>query len=181
MKIIAHRGNIEGPNPSTENTVEAIEYAIQLGFDVEIDVYVVDDKAYLGHDKPDREVSISFLNNNKTKLWIHAKNIEALVSFTVMKFNTFYHTTEDYVLTRSGYIWAYPGKEVGPFSKKAMIAVLPPKDNINSLTEFKGVCTDYPLDYSDIYYTHLPQTHNVRTIHNRIQREQQALNSHKNE
>ena len=38
MKLIAHRGNIDGPNPSKENHPEYIESAIVDGYDVEIDL-----------------------------------------------------------------------------------------------------------------------------------------------
>ena len=34
MHLIAHRGNISGPNPKRENTPEYIEEAIEKGFDV---------------------------------------------------------------------------------------------------------------------------------------------------
>ena len=34
MKLIAHRGNIDGPNPSQENRQEYIEAAIAEGYDV---------------------------------------------------------------------------------------------------------------------------------------------------
>ena len=33
MKLIAHRGNISGPEPERENTMDYIEEAIQLGYD----------------------------------------------------------------------------------------------------------------------------------------------------
>ena len=38
MKLIAHRGNIHGENPSEENKPEYIDAAIDKGYDVEIDV-----------------------------------------------------------------------------------------------------------------------------------------------
>jgi glycerophosphoryl diester phosphodiesterase len=41
MKLIAHRGNTEGPNPLEENKPEYIEEAIENGFDVEIDIWFV--------------------------------------------------------------------------------------------------------------------------------------------
>ena len=42
MKVISHRGNLNGPNKQTENTIESIKTAINLGFDVEIDVWYID-------------------------------------------------------------------------------------------------------------------------------------------
>ena len=58
MKLIAHRGNINGINSQRENTIDYIEEAIQLGYDVEIDLNLHKGGFYLGHDKPEQEVSI---------------------------------------------------------------------------------------------------------------------------
>ena len=74
MKIISHRGNIEGPDASVENHPDQIKKVIEMGFDVEIDVRYIDGKYVLGHDTPDYQVSKDFLLNNK--LWCHAKNID---------------------------------------------------------------------------------------------------------
>jgi len=38
MKLISHRGNLFGPNPTNENNPDYILNAIELGYDVEIDV-----------------------------------------------------------------------------------------------------------------------------------------------
>ena len=47
MKLISHRGNINGPNKTEENSPEHILNAINNGYDVEIDVWFIDDKWYL--------------------------------------------------------------------------------------------------------------------------------------
>ena len=39
MILISHRGNIFGPNKKDENKIEYVENALNLGFDVEIDVF----------------------------------------------------------------------------------------------------------------------------------------------
>ena len=41
MKIISHRGNLNGPNKNLENRLDTIEKAIQLGFDVEVDIWLI--------------------------------------------------------------------------------------------------------------------------------------------
>ena len=38
MILIAHRGNIDGPNPEMENNPQYIDKAIDSGYNVEIDV-----------------------------------------------------------------------------------------------------------------------------------------------
>jgi hypothetical protein len=74
MKLIAHRGNTEGPNPLEENKPEYIEQAISEGYDSEIDLWCKDHSFYLGHDEPQYEISALWLYKNKEYLWIHCKN-----------------------------------------------------------------------------------------------------------
>ena len=50
--LISHRGNIDGRNVEYENNPNYIEAAINLGYDVEIDVWFIDGKFMLGHDEP---------------------------------------------------------------------------------------------------------------------------------
>ena len=78
MILISHRGNINGKIPSKENTLEYIQSAIDLNFNVEVDVWVIDGDIYLGHDGPqkDQKIEIDFLRQKE--IWCHAKNIDAL-------------------------------------------------------------------------------------------------------
>ena len=61
IKLISHRGNLNGVNPDRENSPSYIQKAIFAGYDVEIDVRWWNDGIWLGHDTPDWEVPISFL------------------------------------------------------------------------------------------------------------------------
>ena len=76
MKLIAHRGNVNGPNPDKENHTDYINEAIILGYDVEIDVWFV--------NKPD-------VNMNS----IGAKGIGeiALIGFAAAVTNAVYNAT----------------------------------------------------------------------------------------
>jgi hypothetical protein len=49
MKFISHRGNLSGRNPESENSPSYINMALKLGYDVEVDVWYIDGKWYLGH------------------------------------------------------------------------------------------------------------------------------------
>ena len=57
MKIISHRGNINETDSSVENSPDQIDNCISLGYDVEIDLRIIDDVFYLGHDTPDHVVA----------------------------------------------------------------------------------------------------------------------------
>lgn len=145
MKIIAHRGNLGGPNPGRENHPDYIAKAMYQGFDVEIDVWCIGNKFFLGHDAPQYDVKESYLLNSK--FWQHAKNIEAFYRLNRMKpnylINCFSHNIDDAVLTSGGWLWTYPGKEITPDS----IAVMPERVPGWDISQSMGVCTDYPYNY----------------------------------
>src|SRR6266481_5970705 len=51
MIILAHRGNLEGPNPAAENSLAAMRRALELGSGVETDLRrAPDGKFYIAHD-----------------------------------------------------------------------------------------------------------------------------------
>lgn len=148
MKLIAHRGNINGPNPSEENKPEYVEKTISMGYDVEIDVRYdkYEEQFYLGHDKSQHLVSKYWLAQNMETLWIHCKNIESLYQLSKMGgFNYFWHQEDDFTLTSKKYIWSYPGKTYTPNS----IIVMPEwNSKIESLKDLNayncfGICSDY--------------------------------------
>jgi len=140
MKLISHRGNVYGREPSKENTIKHITRALSLGYDVEIDLWLIRNKTYLGHDSPDQEVSINFLMENKDKLWCHAKNIEALCALSSKKLNTFFHDKDDATITTKGFLWLSPWVEYIP---KNSIIVSEEIKNIKNKAGFKtlyGAC-----------------------------------------
>ena len=60
MKLIAHRGNLNGPNTKLENSPEYILNALNKIFDCEIDVRYINKKLFLGNDTSDYEIDIFF-------------------------------------------------------------------------------------------------------------------------
>ena len=149
MKVIAHRGNLSGSNRATENTIDAIKHAISCGFDCEIDVWVIEDEVWLGHDSPDTKISPEFLEYYHDRLWVHCKNIAALVKFKD-KHNSFFHDKDQYTLTSNGTIWGNINSPIQPSG----IQVMPELANIFSF-DCAGICTDYPIKYKEMYETQL--------------------------
>ena len=136
--LISHRGNLTGSNKDLENNPSYIEKAINLGFDVEVDVYFKKNQLFLGHDEPIFRIDVSFLKNKK--IWCHAKNIESLDY--LLNFNdihVFWHQNDDFTLTSRGYIWTYPGKYVTNKS----ILVLDKNISKQNLPVCMGICSDY--------------------------------------
>ena len=140
MILISHRGNLNGKTDD-ENKPKYIEQALNQGFDVEIDVWYIDNQFWLGHDKPQYKISEGFLEH--PNLWCHAKNIDALyVMYTNYHIHCFWHQEDDVTLTSRGFFWTYPGKEL----TKKSIAVLPQK--IDKTLDCYGVCTDEVLRWA---------------------------------
>lgn len=108
MKIISHRGNVNGINLNLENNPHHIEN-LSKTIDCEIDVWMVEGSLFLGHDKPEYRINKSFLKNQN--LWCHAKNLDALKFMLNEGIVCFYHDKDDFTLTSNGFIWTYPTRE----------------------------------------------------------------------
>ena len=139
MLIIAHRGNTNGPNAETENKPETIVDAIAGGFNCEIDIWRIDGHLWLGHDGPQYKISLSFLIQFHNVLWVHCKNLDALLELKDT-FNCFFHDKDTYTLTSRGFIWG----NIGSPTTDNVICVMPPGDEIGNCL---GVCTDNPTKF----------------------------------
>lgn len=145
MKIISHRGNLSGPNPARENEPRYIDEAIECGFDVEVDIWWVDGKWWLGHDKPQYEIVPEWIVERYDPLWLHCKNLDALKRLVGENglggyLNYFWHEHDSFTLTSWGYIWTYPGKSISEYS------ILVDLEGKATHDGAMGVCTDYPLN-----------------------------------
>jgi hypothetical protein len=138
-KLISHRGNINGPDPGRENTTCYIQEALDSGYDVEIDVWIDGTSIYLGHDFPENKITLEWLLKRSESLWVHCKNIPALIYLKdYPTLNVFWHQSDLVTITTMGFVWAYPGNQ--PI--KNSIAVLPEvyEDPVEGCY---GICSDY--------------------------------------
>ena len=139
MILISHRGNIDGNHSNNENDPKLIKHILDMGFDVEIDVWVQDGMISLGHDEPTYKIPISFLQNDR--LWCHAKNLEALEFMVDCGIHCFWHQQDDFTLTNKGFIWTYPNKKV---CKKSIIVCDTLKEaEYYFKKDIAGICSDY--------------------------------------
>ena len=138
MILISHRGNVNGKFESYENEPAYIEKAISEGYDVEIDLWVINDMLYLGHDKPQYGITWEYFKDKVDKVWIHCKNIEALYFVRETKLHYFWHENDLVTLPSKNYIWAYVGKQ--PI--EGSIAVMPEVYN-DDISQCVGICSDY--------------------------------------
>jgi hypothetical protein len=142
MILISHRGNLSGRLESRENKIDYIEEAIDLGFDVEIDVWFVEGSFFLGHDTPETPIDFSWFEKRKENLWIHAKNAQALEELMKTDLHYFFHENDLATITSKGFVWVYPGNQ--PIRNS--IAVLPELLD-DHVFQCSGVCSDFILNY----------------------------------
>lgn len=137
MILISHRGNIKG-RTKYENHPDYILSSLGLGYDVEIDVWHMSGKYYLGHDEPQYNIEESFLK--KEGLWCHAKNSTSLVEMIKKpEIHCFWHESDEYTITSRGKIWIYPNKK--PLENG--ILVLRGEQRLPDNIKIAGICSDY--------------------------------------
>jgi len=141
MKYIAHRGLFNGPDVNLENRPEQIELALKMGYDCEVDLWIVNSDFYLGHDRPDYPINKKWLD--RLGLWIHAKNLAALGWLTTTDLEYFWHQNDDYTLTSHNYIWTYPGKELTERSVMVMPEHVDKSLETAHDAKCYAVCSDY--------------------------------------
>ena len=150
--IIAHRGLLDGPDDSLQNRPDQVTKALGVGFHVEIDVWYIDGKWFLGHDGPEHSVDWSFLTDNSDRLWIHCKNLDAFFKLRTdisHQLNYFYHDSDAVVFTSKNHVWTYFGKR--ETMHRSSVCVMPEInyqwDEIVQMTKYNAwyaICTDYP-------------------------------------
>ena len=160
MKFISHRGNLKSITKDEENNPQKIEKVIKLGYDVEIDLRVDKEKIYLGHDFNQYCINDKFLDKHKNKLWIHAKNDEAIKYLANSKYNYFWHENDAYTITSKGFLWTHTKtnskfkKSKFVFSKKTILT-LPELSKINNIQlilekNYYGICSDNIYFYKNL-------------------------------
>ena len=143
MKIISHRGNLNGRNPELENNPDYILAAVSAGYDVEVDVWCIDGSLKLGHDCPQYDISISWIK--QFPLWCHAKNKDALDLMLSEKIHCFWHEQDKFTLTSYGIPWCYPGN----WMRGGISVVFTDFNTDFNIPSFiLGVCVDDPIKWN---------------------------------
>jgi hypothetical protein len=153
MKIISHRGNINGPVPEKENRPSYIDAAIGLGYEVEVDLRFIDEEFWLGHDVPQYKINMSWMKLRTDNLWYHCKDIESCLELIKINagFKYFCHNGDDYVITSTGNLWVHDLTKT--INENCIIPLLDTHD-ISKYCNNKpfAICTDYINDLKKINY-----------------------------
>lgn len=138
---ICHRGLKHGPNMTLENKESEILDRLQEGWDVEIDVWYIDEEWWLGHDNATHRLyNTSILTHPRA--WVHCKHLPALErSIQLGTIHCFTHDSDEATLTSKQYIWCYPGNILG----KKSVCVMPERTGatIDDICVSEYVCSDY--------------------------------------
>jgi hypothetical protein len=133
---------MNGPS-ALENHPDHIREALQAGFDVEVDVWLIDGDIWFGHNEPQYPAHITVLNN---RYWLHCKNIEALRFFggiEINEANVFWHESDDYTLTNKRFIWTNIGKDLTGRSIMVMPEVTDSTLENTLDVDCAGICSDW--------------------------------------
>jgi hypothetical protein len=143
MILISHRGNLGGPIKEQENSPEYLNKAIELGYDVEVDIWYVNHKIYLGHDFPQYEVDEDYIQGISNSAWFHCKDFQSLEFFSnsIYNYNYFWHENDRFTITSKGFIWTYPGEQT---SANSVIVDLSKNAKQNNHKCY-AICSDYVI------------------------------------
>lgn len=143
MKLISHRGNLDSINSARENSPHYIIEAITAGYDVEIDVWSVDQELYLGHDEPQYSIKLDWLKDRRDSVWVHAKNFKALDYLVDKDLRVFYHKQEEQsIINNCNLIWSH---DLSNISSRSVIPLLALSDILDYLhyVNVYGICSDF--------------------------------------
>jgi hypothetical protein len=71
MILISHRGNTNGLFAFLENQPKYLDSAIKQGYDVELDIWKVNNELWTGHDYPQYHITLDWLYSRIKNIWIH--------------------------------------------------------------------------------------------------------------
>jgi hypothetical protein len=146
MMLISHRGNLDGPNPARENSLDYIDEAIKAGFKVEVDLRRVGEQFFFGHDYPQHPVEPTWIFDREDSLLLHVKDFEAM-KHAEPSWHTFCHVNDPFTRTSRGLIWQHdlslvPNEDtIVPLMTKELVEAFGPR-------KVYAICTDYGNVYN---------------------------------
>lgn len=136
---------MDGPNSTLENRPDYVDKAIEAGFMVEVDLRLIGNQYFLGHDYPIWPVAFNWLNERRDSLLLHLKDISSLHTM-IPQWNYFCHVNDPYTFTSQGKIWLHSldltpdDRTIVPLMTKDLIRSYPHKKHVHA------ICSDYRID-----------------------------------
>lgn len=140
-KIILHRGQYNGIDETIANNPKHIKSIIK-DYDCEVDLWRKDKKLFLGHDYPKYLIDLDFLVEYRKKLWIHAKDTEALEYLIniMTSLNYFWHEEDKHTLTSLKFIWQ---ADYDNLTSKTIVV------DTNTVPRYNAKCYAICVDYRE--------------------------------
>lgn len=150
IQFVSHRGNLSGPLPSRENEPSYIDEALALSqcSSVEIDVRMVGDEFFLGHDYPQYRVTAAWLNERSNKLLMHLKDVRSLKFILRHRFHHwhyFCHAGDAFTHTSHGMLWLH---NISLEPDHSTIVPLMTRDLVlaNPYRTMAAICSDFQVN-----------------------------------
>ena len=100
----------------------------------------------LGHDKPRYKVDLEYLLRKAPRLWMHAKDLDALKDFAHDdRFNVFCHSKDPRTLTTKGFVWTRSIEEDYDASSIVLQLEFAELRDRN----IAGICSNYPRQFRE--------------------------------
>jgi hypothetical protein len=138
--LISNKGNLTGINSSLENTLEYTTKALEQGFFVVVDVWLVGSSHLaLGNYRAENPVTLDFLQNKR--VIARARSVQTLQYLIENRVHCFMNGKDDYIMTNGGLIWT----SCKDITKKCIIAM--PEWSIDDFSTVvnincAGICSD---------------------------------------
>lgn len=139
--LFSHRGNLTGIQSELENTLDYVTCALNKGFNVVVDAWLVGDSHIaIGTDRAQNPVTLDFLQNQK--VLTRARTIETLQYLIENKVHCFMEGKDDYIMTNGGLFWTYPKQNI---TKNCILTM--PENFLSDITltnniKCAGICSN---------------------------------------
>jgi hypothetical protein len=140
MLYISNKGNISGRDPKKENTVEYLLQAVQGGYCIKTDLWVIKGRLVTGNDFPANGIILDRFE--KDKLLIQARNLPALLFLLENGYHCFWRESDDIVLTNKNFVLSFNNSLI-----PKCIVMNPEKNIISDWSNYLGLCSDFISGY----------------------------------
>jgi hypothetical protein len=140
--LISNKGNINGIVPERENSIQYVQEALDLGFLVVVDVFLIgQNQVATGCEVPQYSTTVEFLKN--TNIICRAQSIECLEFLLSNQVHCFYHKHDRCSLTNGGLLWTRPGSNITKSCVFNLPEIIMPDVTTIKDIECVGICSNF--------------------------------------
>ena len=148
MRVIAHRGNLNGISPR-ENDPQVIRQVLDHGLSVEVDLWEIEGRHFFGHDSPAYLVNLAEFDVQEVYFHLKTPHVPRLLHA-----DAFAIDNDRYSLTLRGWLWTNYGQPVSAQSimcAPELVGHREPLDGfVSRCRDAAAICTDFPHRVSQL-------------------------------